>query len=489
MKIIGKEAETKIFKQLLDSEKPEFVAIHGRRRVGKTYITATFFEKARCTFFHSTGLRNGAQEIQIKQFIDELSRVFYAGQALSQALNWYDSFAQLTRAIESFKSKKKIVIFFDELPWMSTPKSDLMSALEFYWNRHWSRDARICLIVCGSSASWIQENIIDNKDGLYNRVTRVMHIQPFTLLETQAFLHSKKINYPPKQVCEIYMALGGIPYYLDFLQADYSVAQNIEFVFFTPSAPLIDEFDRLYASLFNSHELYEDLVIAMSKHRYGLEISELSEKTGQSKGGTLTKRLLELEEAGFIEKFLPYQNNERGHYYRLIDEFSIFYLHWVAPYKKDLKKKDQGSGYWIHLSKSPSFYAWAGYAFEAVCYKHLKQIREGLNITPDSRISTWRYSPSKNSKGVLSEGAQIDLLFDRPDGAITLCEIKYTQKPLIIDKALHENLNQKKRVFELQTKTDKLIFIALISAQGIKPNLYSDNLTRSVLTLENLFQP
>ncbi len=485
MKITGKEFEKTVFKQLLNSEKPEFVAIHGRRRVGKTYITSSFFEANRCTFFHSTGLRNADQAQQIKQFTDEISRVFYAGQGLSPASNWYDAFAQLTRAIENLKSKKKIIVFLDELPWMATPKSDLMSSLEFYWNRHWYKESRMCLITCGSSASWVQENIIDNKDGLYNRVTRVIRVQPFTLLETREFLKSKKINYPEKQVCEIYMALGGIPYYLDFLQAHQSVAENIESVFFTPNAPLVDEFDRLYASLFNNHELYEDIVRVMAKNRYGIGISELAEHTRQTKGGSFQKRLDELEEAGFIEKFLPYQNNSRGHYYRLIDEFSIFYLHWVEPYKKDLKKRDRGLGFWMHASKSPSFYAWAGYAFEALCYKHIKQIREGLNITPDSLIATWRYSPPKGSKG---EGAQIDLLFDRPDGAITLCEIKYTQKILIIDKAMHENLNQKKRVFQVQTKSEKLIFMALISAQGVKKNIYSESLTHLILTLENLFK-
>jgi AAA+ ATPase superfamily predicted ATPase len=485
-KIVGREDEQHQFHRVLDSHEAEFVAVYGRRRVGKTYLIRKFFESKPCLLFHASGVQNRPQESQLSAFKREIETTFYGNVRkgfLGEPKNWMDALSLLTEAINLNKDPQKIILFLDELPWMATHKSGLLSALDYYWNRFWVNNPRIKLIICGSAASWIIENILNNKGGLHNRVTLRVRLEPFTLKETEMYLNYRGITLIKPQILELYMCIGGIPYYLKMVEKGLSVVQNINKMCFQKRGTLFDEFNNLFSSLFDHSEVHEEIIKVISSKREGMERSEI-ERLVQTKGGHVTKYLSELEEAGFITAFLP-QGRERGLYYKIIDEYTLFYLTWIAPRTKKRLREEGTSHYWETVSQSSAWKSWCGYAFEAVCYKHLTAIRKALKIPDGSSATTWRYFPKKGIIG--DEGAQIDLLFDRPDGVVSLCEIKYCKEPFVIDKQVAQELFRKVKIYEKVTKTNKQIFVSMITACRLKKNLYESEAIASEAGVKDLF--
>ncbi len=483
--IIGRINEKIELEDAYKSNEAEFIAIYGRRRVGKTYLIRSFFQDKKGKYFQTTGIYKGSLDKQLSRFAKELGNTFYGGAHLKAPTDWMTAFDELTRAITQIRGKEKIILFFDELPWMATRKSGILSAIEYFWNRYWSNDPRIKLIVCGSSASWIIKKIIKNRGGLHNRVSRKINLVPFDLHDSSLYLKHLGYSCTHQQICKLYMVMGGIPFYLKNIKKRYSIEQNVDNLFFQSNGMFFDEFDEVFNSLFENSEQYKEIINLIASYRDGVSRSLIDEKTKLiSGGGSLTRRLENLEHAGFISSFVPYGHRKLGIFYRISDEFCYFYLRWVHPIKNQLK---QGNirRYWKDLVKKPEYFSWQGYAFENISYKHLSQIKKSLVIDESSLASPWRYVPRKGSK---DQGAQIDLLFDRQDGAITLCEIKYTEQPFKIDKQYAQQLNRKLEVFKQITRTDKQIFISMITAGGLLESIYSDEMICKTVILEDLFQ-
>ena len=479
--IVGRKEELQRLEKVYLSKEAEFVVMYGRRRVGKTHLIREHFKKKQCVFFHATGIQKGKLKVQLTHFSEELSRTFTAGNLPIQTpTSWEDAFKQLDYFINNQAEKKeKTVIFLDELPWMATPKSGLLEALDYYWNRHWSQNKRVVLIVCGSSAAWLIKKIIYNQGGLHNRCTCEIKLAPFTLKETSEYLKNIGVKLNNAHILSLYMVFGGVPYYLKHVNAGLSASQNIQKILFDKNAPLADEFNKLFASLFKDADDYIELIEIISRRSGGMSRSEIEANVRLSKsGGRLTLKLNDLIQTNFLEHFIPW-TRERGEFYKVIDEFSLFYMRWLANKKQKNILKD----YWLKQSSKPTYYAWAGYAFEAVCHKHINNVIKALHIKTAESVSSWRFIERKAE----SQGAQIDLLIDRSDDAITVCEIKYTTKPFAIDKAYARNLENKVAILRERTRTKKEIFIALISANGLKENQNSEGLISSVVVLDDLF--
>ncbi len=475
-----REAESLLLEQSYQSNKPEFLAVCGRRRVGKTYLIKEFFSKKNAVFFKVTGTQDAPMTEQIKNFTDQLANAFYKGAALSPGKNWRSALRQLTKAIDSVDKNKKIILFFDEFPWMVTKNSRLLQMLSYFWNEHWSGDKRIKLIICGSATSWIIKKIIHNKGGLHNRVTREIYLEPFNLRETKRFLNLRGIKLNNQHILNIYMATGGVAFYLNQVEKGLSSTQVIEQLAFRRRSFLMEEFDKLYAALFGENPVYVEIVRTIAKHHYGMSQEALFNTVKSlPKGESGLSRLNELEKNGFIMSFIPYKK-ESGIYYKVIDEYSLFYFHWIEPIKNSLLAQGMRKGYWEQLMKSPAWYSWSGLAFETICYKHISQISTALQLNPTAIPHTWRFISSKGSN---EDGVQIDLLFDRNDDAITIIEIKHTQDPLYIDKQIAKNLQMKMDVFKSKTKTKKQLFLAIVSANGIKKSMYSEEMLDSLVTL------
>lgn len=484
--VIGRDKEKALLSKMLTSKQAEFMAIYGRRRVGKTYLVRQFFEtNPHVQYFESTGVKKAPMKEQIGHFSNEISRVFYNSAPLMPAKNWNEVFAQLTKALNNTNPKKKTILFLDEFPWMATKNSRLLNQLEYYWNRHWSKNQNLILIICGSSASWIIEKIVHNKAGLHNRITQDICLQPFDLLQTKHFLKSQSIKLNNKQITDIYMAMGGIPYYLSKLEGNLSATQLIEELAFSKSSFFMDEFDKLFASLFDEPDELIEIVRTIASRRYGINQKKLLDTLPKSlRGKSGLQKLKTLENSSFITSFIPHFHRRKGVYYRVIDEYCMFYFHWIEPIKNTLLKQNIQQGYWSKIKTQPAWYSWAGLTFEAICYKHIGQIHRALSLSPTAIPGTWRYSPRKADQ----EGAQIDLLFDRDDDAITICEIKYSDKPFVITKSYAQQLQKKVDVFRKITRTKKQIFIVLITANGLKDNDYSEDLVDGVVTISDFFR-
>jgi len=486
MAIIGRLYEQKRLQKVFDSKQAEFVAVYGRRRVGKTYLIRSFFEKRSCLFFRASGIHRGALKIQLKKFKHEIESTVYSkrkGTQLAHFSNWHDAFAALTDAIELVADKKRVVIFLDEIPWMATPKSGLLEALDYYWNRYWSENKKIKLIICGSAASWIIANILHDTGGLHNRITLRLPIEPFTLAETKDYLHYKSVRYSDEQILMLYMCLGGIPFYLNFVEKGLSAIQNINNACFQKKGTLYDEFDLLFASLFRKHQIHKDIIMFIADKREGVSRHAI-EKNLKYEGGRLSERLKELEETGFINAYIPWKR-ERGIYYKVIDEYTLFYLTWIEPRAKSRISKNIDDQYWETLSNKSAWKAWSGYAFESICYKHIAQIKKALNIPNGAEVSSWRYIPDRKEE---HDGVQIDLIFDRPDNTVNLCEIKYCSQPFKLEKKYAAQLQQREKIYCKVTCTKKQIFHSLVVSGGLKKNMYSEEMIASCATLSDLFK-
>ncbi|MCK4869729.1 MAG: AAA family ATPase [Gammaproteobacteria bacterium] len=481
---IRKEAYD-VLEKILRSERPEFLALYGRRRVGKTFIVRDHFEsKKGVVFFDVTGSKDASMTEQITNFTIRLGQIFYGGVKLAHEGNWNGAFRQLTDAIARAPDKQKIVLFFDEFPWMATKNSRLLQNLDYFWNQYWSKDKRIKLIICGSSASWIINNIVNNKGGLHNRMTHHIRLDPFNLSQTKHFMRQLGVRLTNQQILQIYMVTGGIPYYLMNIERGQSAVQSIDQLAFKNKALLLNEFDVLFSSLFNHYEVCVEIIRLLAKRRYGVGKEEILNGISIGKGAQGLKILESLEDAGFIMSFKPHFHTKKGIYYRIIDEYAIFYLNWIEPVKNTLLKHSFDAGYWEAQQKSPSWQSWSGYAFEAICYKHIRQIRRALKLSSVAIPNSWRYVPRKHSE---ERGAQIDLLFDRQDDAVTICEIKYNNKPFVIAKDYVDILKRKMMVFKQQTRTKKQLFLAFIAANGIQNNYYSDDIVDGIVTLDDFF--
>lgn len=482
-KIIGRVHEQGVLSRLFKSKKAEFLAIYGRRRVGKTFLIKNYFSKIPCIFFNTTGIQKGSIEEQLEQFSKQVGITFYAGAFLGKRNRWWDAFEDLHKAMGQIPPNKKIVLFFDEFPWMVTKRSNLLKVLEYYWNHYWCHDPRIKLIICGSSASWIVDKIVNNKGGLYNRVTWTIRLYPFSLCETKSYLTSLGVKLNSRQILDLYMVLGGIPHYLSKVTPGVSAHQAIDALLFRKDGALVSEFERLFASLFQEGDAYINIVQIIAKHRYGINQAQLIKEAKLSEGGSALRKLKELEEAGFISSFLPYGHQEKGVYYKVIDEFTLFYLYWVQSRLGSIRHHTS-SNYWVSKAQSPSWKSWSGYSFEAVCNKHLAQIRKALDIHPGADTGSWRFV---SKSGTNKNGTQIDLLFDRPDNTITLCEIKHSDKPFLIDKSYAKELEEKIEIYQQQTRTPKQILIAMVTSNDLKESTYSRKMISNSTSLEDLF--
>lgn len=483
-RITGRYREQALLKGLFASKRSEFIAIYGRRRIGKTYLIKNIVDASRFVFFHVTGIQKGSFQEQLEEFAKQIGITFYQGAPVTTRTRWKDAFEDLTQGLAKIPKNKKVVLFFDELPWMATPRSRFLTSLELYWNRYWVFDSRVKLIICGSATSWIIEKIINNKGGLHNRVTRTIQLKPFSLHETKSYLQENQIHLDQRQIIDLYTVLGGVPLYWSFIQKGHSASQCIDELCFQNDGPLVKEFDRLFDSLFEDSKPYKELIRTIARHRYGIGQADLIAETKLPDGGNTVKRLQQLEEAGFITSLIPYQHKDKGVYYLIDDEYSLFYLHWIKPNLRYIAKKASNQGFWLSQSSRPAWIAWAGLAFESVCYKHIDQIRKALGIDPGAIAATWRYSPRSKDE----RGAQIDLLFDRPDGAITICDMKRSHNSFALDKTEAEELLRKVAVFQKQTRTKKQVFLTLITTSGLKPTLYSEEIITNQVTMDALFK-
>lgn len=467
-KIIGRNLEQALLKEAIDNDKSELIALYGRRRIGKTYLIREYFKAS--IVFEMSGLYGGSLKDQLETFSKELVKRTKRTE-LETAKSWFQAFTMLESYLDKFKSGTKKVIFIDEFPWIATPKSKFLMAFENFWNTYCTKRNDLIVVICGSAASYMVQKIIKNKGGLHNRITRKIRLLPFNLYETEAFLLKNGIKFTRYDVIQIYMALGGVPHYLEKLSKGLSASQNIDKLCFSKDGVLNDEFNQLFASLFDDSERHMKLIKTLAKSNKGLTRNELINQCKMSSSGDFSSKLEELIESGFVTDYPYYQNKKQLTLYRLSDEYARFYLKFID------NNKNVGDGTWQKIYTTQSYLSWSGFAFETICLKHIQQIKKALRI--DAIYTT--------SSSWFNENAQVDLLIDRSDNVIQLCEMKFYNAVFTIDKSYYLNLKNKIAALQQHTKTRKNIFVTLITSYGIKENEYSKELVHSHLGMDVLF--
>jgi AAA+ ATPase superfamily predicted ATPase len=468
--MVGREEEQRILQKLAQSGEAEFVVVYGRRRIGKTFLVRETFDND--FFFSYTGIANINAKQQRSEFIKTLQKYGWIPKDGEDASNnWFAAFGALRTLIEKANTKERLVIFIDEMPWMDNKKSDFVSAFENFWNGWGSGQKNIMLIVCGSATSWITKKIFRNKGGLYNRATQEIPLKPFTLHECSEYFASRGMVMNTQDLIESYMIFGGIPYYLRLLEKQYSLALNVDKLCFGETAPLRYEFDRLMDTLFANSAKYIEVLEALHKKKKGLTREVIAKQIDFGNGGNLTRILGELEECGFVRKYKPFGQKKNGALYYLSDQFTAFHFSFIRNTNSD--------NYWSSNIDSSAHRAWSGYAFEQVCLAHTKQIKQALGIAGvHTDISSWA---SRGSE----KGAQIDMVIDRNDRVINLCEIKFAKGPFEIDRKYDSELRNKIEAFRSETKTSKAIHFTMITTYGVKAGKYA-SLVQAEVNMDRL---
>lgn len=469
LNVYGRQTAKELLDKYYHSAQSEFIAVFGRRRVGKTFLIREYFEQE--MVFQFSGMANSSHETQLQRFSQTLAR--YTGSAPHTISNWLDAFFGLEQYIEHLPTTAKKVVFIDELPWIDTPKSCFISALEAFWNGWASIRKDILLIVCGSVTSWMVDNLINNHGGLYGRLTGQIPLQPFTLKECEEYFQGRGLHLSRYEICEAYMVFGGIPYYLNFIDPQRSLSGSIDFALFNPNGPLYDEYRHLFPAMFRRSENYEKVVNILAQRQYGMTRNEIIEHTHLSSGESLTRVLSNLERCGFIRKYSPLGTKDK--LYQLIDFYVLFYHRFL----KDKQKTDLN--YWTNMQRTAAFYQWAGTRFELLVMQHAVQIKKYLKI---EGVQTSIYSLSTyDSNG----SAQIDAVLQRADNTANLCEMKFTEGMYAIDKS--EDIQLRNRLQALRSLMPKRMSLqlTLVTTYGLQPNQYSSQVNQT-LTIDDLFE-
>ncbi|MET0636958.1 MAG: ATP-binding protein [Chitinophagaceae bacterium] len=476
MSITGRITEQKILAARIATTEAELIAIYGRRRVGKTYLVRTFCKNA--IVFEFTGIHEATMKTQLESFSQALQVAAKSPVALAIPTNWLQAFVMLEGYIATLPADQPAVIFFDEFPWIDTHKSGFLQAFDHWWNAYASKRTNLKVIICGSAASWMIEKIINNRGGLHNRVTQTIRLIPFTLGETQEYLRNQGIVLDQYSQLQLYMAMGGIPHYLRNINPGESTAQIIDRLCFAKDGSLKEEFDNLYKSLFANSGNHELVIRALANKAKGLTRNEIIDECGFTSGGTTSRILREMEESGFITPYIPFQKNTNESIYKLSDEYSLFYLKFIEH------AKDITDGAWLRQYGTPAYTIWSGFAFESVCQKHVLQVKRKLGIEGVLTYpSTWRHTPGKGE-----QGAQIDLLLDRQDRSINICEMKFANGEFVIDKKYAAELDTKVNVFRTETETKKTIFPTMITTYGTRKNEHYTGRIQAEVVMEDLFK-
>ena len=473
--IIGRREEITRLDRCMEAISAQLIIIYGRRRVGKTYLINEYFNNEFA--FKLTGAYKKTKAFQLESFADELKQKSRKTQPVPS--DWRDAFRQLREYLETLPEKEKQVVFIDEMPWLDTPQSDFLPLFEWFWNDWASTRNNLVFIVCGSATSWMTDNISGNKGGLFNRQSCRIYLEPFTLRETEDFLGFKGITWSRYEIAECYMIMGGIPYYLNLLDKAMSYTQNIDNLFFKKRGELWDEFGHLYATLFSNSDSHIKIVEALSTKKGGLTRNELVQKTGLPANGYFSKMISNLESSGFIRVSNFYGKKKKDALYQLSDYYTAFYYRYI----KNNYGKDEH--YWSNAIDNPARRSWTGLTFEQLCKDHIPQIKKKLGISGVlSEESIW-YTHGDEELGV--PGAQIDLLIERRDRVINVCEMKFSINEYVIDKDYDMVLRNKLDAFRRMTNCKKSLQTTMITTYGVKRGKYS-GIINSQITLEDLFQ-
>ncbi len=474
MKIISRKEEKKELEYCERSKKSELICVYGRRRVGKTFLVEqTFREFA----FRAVGLEKGTAKQQLKSFGQRL--IDYGDDIKSAPKDWFEAFSRLDKVLSKDSVRRspngKKIVFLDEFPWFATKRSDFLVAFEDFWNRRGTLDGDLVFIICGSATSWIIKNVIKDTGNMFQRVTKKVFIEPFTLAETEAFFKDREFDWSREQIAECQMIFGGLPFFFDLMNPSHSLNQNINRLLFNKDALYRDETRRLLEATLSESPVYDQILSKLAFAKYGIKKSKLQEEIGAS-NGTYGRAIQDLVDCGYIIEYKKKYEEYNPLYIQIMDPFLLFHYHYLS-------KGRQNDSYEDLISDIGRYDNWRGQAFEILCFNNTHNIKASLGIRG---VKTEVY-PWYNSEDNKNERAQIDMVIERADNITNLCEIKYTNRPFEVDASYEQQLLRKRDVFKAKTGTSQALKIIMISAKGLSGTAYTSFIS-DVITLDDLFE-
>ncbi|MEZ4986750.1 MAG: ATP-binding protein [Saprospiraceae bacterium] len=475
--IIGRKQEIALLDRVMQAEQAEFVAVYGRRRVGKTFLIYEYFKEH--LVFSFSGSYEQPMRVQLGHFMAEYMRATKGDGVYHSPRNWNEAFSYLTDYLHKIATtqKNKAVVFIDEMPWLDSPRSGFVAALDYFWNQHASKMKNVVLVACGSKSSWIKQKLLRSKGGLYNRVTKRIELKPFNLGETAAYCEAKRLKLSHFQLVRLYMVMGGIPFYLNELTEGKSVDQQIDAICFSSTGLLFSEFEQVYHSLFKNASHHQAIVEALARSPYGLTRGKLAKQSGLKYDGTFNRALEELTDSGFVISYRPFQKKVKETMYRLTDMYSLFYLRFIRSNKSGMENTFQ------QIASHADYQAWCGYAYENICFLHIPQIIKAMGLQGTfTQVSSWYHQGNDEVPG-----AQIDILIDRKDGMVNCCEVKFSHHEFVLTKDYAATLRRKRSAFQQVTGTKKSVVTTLVTTWPAVRNVHYQDEIYSEVTLEDLF--
>jgi uncharacterized protein len=471
-KLFGREVERQIIVDHSLSTQSSLIAIIGRRRIGKTYLVRRALENK--IDFEMTGSQNGTLDEQLQNFHIALRDSSKSNTERPIPRNWIEALDQLKKFLVAKKGKRKKVIFFDEFPWINSPRSGFVEKFAHFWNS-WASENNVMIILCGSAATWMIKHVVNGKGGLHNRISHTIYLKQFQLQETREMLVGMGIKATESQLAELYMIFGGVPYYLSLFLRGKSIPQNIDALLYKENGKLVKEFENLLPSLFDNAANHLDVLQAMASKWKGLTRSELASSYKKTDGGGLTQVLADLEYSGFITSYQPFGKIKKETLFRISDSYILFYL-------KFLKRNRQES--FLDIAKTANYRIWCGYAFENLCLQHIGKIKETLGL---GKIIS--FSSSYLSKGnKYEDGYQFDLIIERADSVINVCEMKYYNGRFVIDKKMYQKVKDNLAKFQTVVGNKVVLHYTMVTTNGCIQNEYFHDLVDEEVTLSDLIK-
>lgn len=454
MDLVGRRSERKTLEYCESTNKSELVCVYGRRRVGKTYLV----EQTLSPYFafHVVGSKNAKTSEQLREFGLEL--IDRGDQNPNPPVSWREAFNRLYKVVTSADAPKsphgKAVVFIDEFPWFCRQRSDFLSAFSTFWNRRSSAGQKLLVIICGSATSWVIDHLLESADDLAARVTESIFLEPFTLGESERYFNDRGFGWDRETIIETHMVFGGLPFFFSLMHPHLSLWENIDRLCLAPRAQLKNETMMLLESTMRRSRVYVDLFALLARHKYGVRKQAAFEALGYS-SGQFAAATQEAIKCGYIREYRNLGKPQRPKYLQLVDPFILFHYHLIDPPKAEAPKC------WSDFVADQGRYSnWRGNAFEIVCLYHVRQLKAALGI---GGISTKEY-PWMSGSG--AGGAQIDLVIERADRVIDLCEMKFTSGPFELTREAERELVRKREVYRRETDTRYACKIVLVSVSG-----------------------
>lgn len=469
----GRNYEISLLGEEFKKPAASLIVVYGRRRVGKTRLITEFYKDKGLWKFD--GVEGEPRSVQIQNMLEQLS--VYSKDEIYKSIkcaSWLDFVKILNRAISESGAKYKRAVFLDEFPYMCSGRTDFVSAIKWAWDNLWNDKPGFSLVLCGSVASFMVKKVVKSS-ALYGRVNLEICLKPFFLPEVFEFFGKKKSI---REICDLYMFCGGIPEYLHKINKAQSVSQNIARLAFCKDGYFVNEFDRLFKDVFKEENIYKRIIMELS--RFGsLKGPEIAERLNIATGGGFVKYMEHLELAGFVKSFSPLDKagDSKLKRYKLDDEYLLFYFKFIYPNLKRIQD-NTNAAHALSLFHSRPYKSWAGFAFERLCLKHAPNIIKYLKI--DQLVKNYgAYFDRKNNS---RSGVQIDLLFERYDSVVTICELKYYDG--FVGKWIIDEVEKKVAVLG---ETKKTVEKVLITTNGITKDMADANYFSRVVLIDELF--